>query len=294
MRNLIVFSAAVLMAGSASAQAINESFDTSSTGVFPPATWSETNTGTPEIWQDTSIAPIFAAPAGYSTFDAAGHGYTGFASIADSNLMTPVMDLSSFGAPELTYDGALGYANYMSHTSIYFGTSDIEVSTDGGVTYVSVWSEAAVADYYTPGITLDLTGSAANQAAVAISFRYQGEFAHEWVLDNVIVDNVGPAGPGLAVSGTCPGAMSLDASGMTVGGPVVFAYSLGGGSVTLPGGPCAGLTLAMNAPVQLGTVVADASGNASFAGNAPAAGCGVVLVVAVDGATCGGSNIVGI
>ncbi len=294
MKKALTLIAAAALVSSSQAQVLNESFDTSSTGVFPPATWSETNTATPEIWMDTSLAAIFAVPAGYSTFDAAGHGYTGFASIADSNLISPVMDMSSYGAPELTYDGGLGYSAYLSHTSIYFGTSDIEVSTDGGVTYASVWSEAAVADYFSPAITLDLSGSAANQASVAISFRYQGEFAHEWVIDNVIVDNLGPAGPGLAVSGTCPGAMSLDASGMTVGGPVVFGYSLSSGSVTIPGGACAGLTLAMSAPVQLGTVMADASGNASFAGNAPAAGCGVVIVIAVDGATCTGSNIVGI
>ena len=294
MKQVLQLIVAIALASPASAQALNEPFNTSSTGAFPPAGWTETNTGTPEIWVDTSAAALFAVPAGFPTADAAGHAYTGFGAFADSNLMSPAMNLSSSGAPELTYDGGLGYSSYMSHTSIYFGLSDIEVSTDGGVTFASVWSEAAVVDYWTPAITLDLTGSAANQASVVINFRYQGEFAHEWVVDNVIVDNVGPAGPGLAVSGTCPGVMSLDASGMTAAGPVVFGYSLGAGSVTIPGGACAGLTLAMAAPVQLGVVVADASGNASFAGNAPPNACGLVLVVAVDGATCTGSNIVGV
>ena len=294
MKKALTLITAVALASASQAQVLNEPFDTSTSGVFPPAGWTETNSGTPEIWVDTVGAAIFAIPAGFPTADAAGHAYTGFGNFADSNLMSPIMDLSSFGAPELTYDGGLGYSNYMSHTSIYFGLSDIEVSTDGGVTFASAWAEAAVADYWTPAITLDLTGSAANQASVGINFRYQGEFAHEWVVDNVIVDNVGPSGPGLAVSGSCPGVMSLDASGMTAGGPVVFAYSIGGGSVTIAGGPCAGLTLAMGAPVQLGIVVADGSGNASFSGNAPANACGVVLVVAVDGATCTGSNIVGI
>ncbi len=293
MKTLTSLFAVCILTAPAMAQAVNEPFDTSATGVFPPAGWTETNSGTPEIWQDTSVAPIFAVPAGFPTADAAAHGYTGFAAIADSNLISPVMDLSTYGAPELTYDAGLGYSAYMSHTSIYFGTSDIEVSTDGGVTFSSVWSEAAVADYWTPAITLDLTGSAANQASAAIRFRYQGEFAHEWVLDNVIIDNVAPAGPALAVSGTCPGSMQADASNMTAGGPVVFAWGFSG-SYTVAGGPCSGLTVPMAAPNQIGTAPADASGNASITGNAPASGCGTVSLVAVDGASCTASNTVGI
>ena len=66
MRQLLVISSALLMAGSASAQALNEPFDTSVTGNFPPTGWTESNTGTPEIWVDTSAALLFAVPAGFA------------------------------------------------------------------------------------------------------------------------------------------------------------------------------------------------------------------------------------
>ncbi len=285
MKIITSFFVVCILTAPAMAQAINEPFDTSSTGVFPPAGWTETNTGTPEIWGDTSATSIFAVPAGYPTADAAGHGYTGFAAIADSNLISPVMFLLLYGAPELTYDGGLGYSAYMSHTSIYFGTSDIEVSTDGGVTFSSVWSETAVADYWTPAITLDLTGSAANQPNVALRFRYQGEFAHEWVVDNVIVEDAGVYAPSLALLLSCPGSRQAVARHMTPGGPVVFAWGFSG-SHTVVGGSCAGLTVPMASPTTIGIRTANAAGSAMIYRNQPASACGNVFVVAIDGATC--------
>ena len=292
MKTLTSILAICAIAAPVSAQALNEPFDTSTSGAFPPAGWTETNSGTTEIWVDTSAAALFAVPAGYPTADAAGHAYTGFAAIADSNLMTPIMDLSTYGAPELTYDGGLGYSAYMSHTSIYFGLSDIEVSTDGGATYASVWAEAAVVDYWTPAITLDLTGSAANQAAVGINFRYQGEFAHEWVLDNVIVDNVAPSNPVLTT--TCspsPFGTTADADifGCTPNGPVAIAWGptgtyLHGGSI------CNGVALDIS-PVSKIVVFADSTGYVFASQIVPSTICGSGIgVQAVDGGTCAASN----
>jgi hypothetical protein len=290
MRNLLVFSSALLLAGSASAQALNESFDTSSTGLFPPTGWSETNVGAGEFWEDASTGffATLAADAGYHDYSLAGFP-------GDDMLIAPTMDLSSYGAPELTFDSEVLWTQWMAHhpTSISSGASDVEVSTDGGATWASMWQETATIDGYYPGQAADLS-SVANQAAVEMRFHYFGDDAHEWAIDNVVVDNVGPTGPGLSVSGTCPGVMSLDASGMTAGGPVVFAYSLTGGIFVVAGGPCAGLSVGMGLPVRLGTVIADGSGNASFSGNAPVNACGVVTVLAVDGPTCTSSNVVGL
>lgn len=99
--------------------------------------------------------------------------------------------------------------------------------------------------------------------------------------------------PALAISGSCPGPGSADASGMTPGGPVAFYYAIAAGSVTLPSGGCAGLTLPVSSPTQLGGFVnADAAGNASLAGTMQANHCGLVILGAVDIATCGATNTV--
>ena len=284
MKQVLQLIVAIALASPASAQALNEPFNTSSTGAFPPAGWTETNTGTPEIWVDTSAAALFAVPAGFPTADAAGHAYTGFGAFADSNLMSPAMNLSSSGAPELTYDGGLGYSSYMSHTSIYFGLSDIEVSTDGGVTFASVWSEAAVVDYWTPAITLDLTGSAANQASVVINFRYQGEFAHEWVVDNVIVDGLGPSGP--TVSVTCgAGLVDIQVNGCTPGGMVAIARGLAA-PYTHQGPICNSLIMGVGVTHRR-MVTADAGGTAVWNQPLNPVWCGSgIYIQAVDVATC--------
>jgi len=238
-----------------------------------------------EEWVDMSLTGFSGASAGSVTpFDAAGHDYTGIGIIADDRLETPILDLSSYGAPQLVYDGCLGWYNYMSHTSTYYGESDIEVSTDAGLTWTSIWQEAATANYYTVGIIEDLSAYA-NGASVMLGFHYAGEFAHEWGIDNVVVENVGPTGPTLALSGTCPGAITASASGMTPGGPVAIAYGLPGTTV-VPSGPCTGITVDVLAPTVLAIVNADASGNAALTGNAPGGACGTILVVAVDAATC--------
>ena len=149
--------------------------------------------------------PNSAISASFSTADAAHHGYDLFLGIvSDNRLETPDMDLSAYGAPELIYDGFCGWTGYMVHTGgAAIGASYIEVSTDAGATYTQIWQEAAVVDYATVGIVEDLAAYA-NQSQVRIAFHYEGEYAHEWGLDNVMVDNNGPTGPSLSISGSCP------------------------------------------------------------------------------------------
>jgi hypothetical protein len=292
MRNPLLASAILVFAAPASAQVLNETFDYSTTALFPPAGWSATTVTAPLEWLEASIAtPIYSVLLS----DAAAHDWSGTGTVCDSWLFAPTLDLSAHNAPELTFDSDVYYTQFMAHypTPAGSGTSDVEVSSDGGVTWTNEWTETAVIDQFYPGIQVDLSAYA-GMPSVDIAFVYGGDNGHDWGVDNVIVDNIGPTGPGLAVGGTCPGVMTLDASGMTPAGPVVFAYSLSSGSFTVPGGPCAGLTVPMASPVQLGTVIADGSGNASFSGSAPAAACGNVTTIAVDGVTCTASNPVGI
>ena len=296
MRFLTILSVGVLAAPLAAQNALSETFDYSSTSTFPPSGWSNVNNngGTYPGWEEPTLATT-SLNVSTLVVDAAGHDDFGGSSTCDNSLRAPSMDLSSFATPNAIFDAEVYYYIYMAHAIGSFGngTSDVELSTDGGVTWASEWSETAQSDGYYPGISIDLATYAGN-AAVEMQFHYFGDYAHCWSIDNVVVDNGGnPTGPGLSVSGTCPGVQNANASGMTAGGPVAFYYALAAGSTTIPSGGCAGLTLPVAAPTQLGGfVIADAAGNASLSGSSQPSHCGLVILGAVDVATCTGSNTV--
>ena len=291
MKTITSLLAICAIAAPASAQALNESFDYSTTAVFPPTGWMTTNNnaGAYVGFDEPAITPC---SVGTLTADCAGHDDFGSATTNDNSLHAPTMDLTGYGSAELNFDSDLGWGAFTTIGGAGNGTSDVEVSTDGGATWTSVWQETQGTTGYYPGQNADLSAYGGN-AAVDMRFDYFGDYAHAWAIDNVVVDNAVAPGPALAVSGTCPGALTADASNMTAGGPVVFAWGLSG-SLTLAGGPCAGLSLPVASTRHLATVAADASGNASITGNAPASACGSVILLAVDGASCTAANAVGI
>ena len=98
------------------------------------------------------------------------------------------------------------------------------------------------------------------------------------------------SGPVLSLSAPCPGPTSLDCANMTPGGPVVAGYSFSMTSSVLPSGACAGTTIPVTAPVLLFSGTADANGDISFAGNAPANACGLITVLAFDVLSCTATN----
>lgn len=295
MKRILSILAIAALPGVASAQALNEPFTYSTTGVFPPTGWTATNTNAPGAggeWVE-AFNTLYTFP-NLLVQDAAAHDYEYLSGITcDDTLDSPSINLSTYGSPELTFVSDVSWVAWMAHylpTPNSNGASNIFISTDGGTTFgPAVWSETTQFN----GVineTVDLSGVAANQAAVVVRFHYYGYDAHTWAIDDVIVDNVGPVGPSIALGGTCPGPMTVNASGMTAGGPVAFGYGSAGTTI-LPGGACAGATVPL-APgaTQLGILSADGSGNATLAGNAPPVACGNILVVAFDVATCTATN----
>jgi hypothetical protein len=99
-------------------------------------------------------------------------------------------------------------------------------------------------------------------------------------------------GPTITWSGTCPGPMTLTATGMTPGGSVYVVSSSGPGSAAVPSGPCAGPVSGLSpAGIRLRTTLtANGSGAASFSVTAGAGACGT-YVQALDVATCTFSNV---
>ncbi|MHC4837232.1 MAG: hypothetical protein ACYTF3_03470 [Planctomycetota bacterium] len=94
----------------------------------------------------------------------------------------------------------------------------------------------------------------------------------------------------LTIAGSCPGPITISVTGATPGAQVALAWSLNAGSSSVPGGACGGTALGLAAPNLLTILVADASGQAAFAANAPSSACGVFLQ-AVDLGACAASDV---
>ena len=99
-------------------------------------------------------------------------------------------------------------------------------------------------------------------------------------------------GPRMTVTGSCPGALTVDMSGLTPGGLVFVGYGTTPGSFVLPQSACAGATLGILAPSVLVQGVADANGDYGFTGNAPPFACGNVHLQAMDYSSCELTNVV--
>jgi hypothetical protein len=97
--------------------------------------------------------------------------------------------------------------------------------------------------------------------------------------------------PRLALSGSCPGTITLSFSGATPDGVVTLFGSHARGSTVLPpGGPCPGMALGLEGAALVDTARADASGAGSVAHVVRADRCGSFLQ-AVDVASCSAGNV---
>lgn len=157
-----------------------------------------------------------------------------------------------------------------------------------------VGSSVGIVWYVSPGTNSTYTGDHCD-----VTTRYGSQMNWQYLYNprdwcgTLHTEPAGPSGPALALSGVCPGPVTLDASNMTPGGPVAFYYALSAGSTTIPGGHCAGMVLPVTGPTQLGPFVnADGAGNASISGTAQPNHCGLVRVGAVDIGPCTPTNVI--
>jgi hypothetical protein len=97
------------------------------------------------------------------------------------------------------------------------------------------------------------------------------------LLANSLVFAAGDQGPALTIGGACPGAMTIDITGVSAGAPWALLLSGTEGAAVLPGGPCAG-TVSGLGDIRLGTRgVADAFGTAALSRPVPPDACGLNL-----------------
>jgi hypothetical protein len=169
--------AAAALAGSAFAQNtyLTEDFNG---GVMPPAGWTEGNNGVTLGWEIEA--------AGLGVLSASDHAFhDDFTGANDNYLMSPAMDLSAATAAFAFCDQGVTYSSWRDHHYV-------DVSLDGGLTFINVADDLS-ADGFSV-LNVDLAAYLGN-ASVNVSYHYTGDFASEWELDNVVVDDIGPPPP---------------------------------------------------------------------------------------------------
>ena len=164
-----------------------ESFDTTST----PAGWTIANAA------NTVGGWAFNDPGGRGNLTGGSGGFAivdsdfyGQGNSQDTQLISPVVDLSSQTAPAVAFD------TYFKPYSTSVG--DVDLSLDGGVTWANVshYTSSTVAGHQ----KIELA-QAAGKNTVRIRFHYTGTWAFYWQLDNVLLgtDTCDPVPGGLLV-----------------------------------------------------------------------------------------------
>jgi hypothetical protein len=162
---------ALLFASSAAAQQVFLDEDFSS-GVFPPAGWSETLLGNAPGWESSGSNTAF---------------HDDFFGNNNSHLLTPSLDLSSASDAWLHLTYGQRYARYRFSNSI-------EVTLDGGLTSTVLYDMDSLLSGGGQELHLQLDAWL-GQSSVQLSFHYIGDYANEWWLDRVGIDDqaAGPA-----------------------------------------------------------------------------------------------------
>jgi hypothetical protein len=171
MKSFLSLFTAVCCVGALSAQTtvLSEDFNAN---VVPPAGWTTQNL-------NASISAGWVSDLNGQAYHADESGV----GMCDNVLATPAMDLSGLTEAYLHMNTFMGYISYLDSQSV-------DVSTDGGVTWTLVWSDLGFND-----VSTDVDISAyAGQASVMLGFHYVGDYAHNTLIDNVLVDDVDPNG----------------------------------------------------------------------------------------------------
>jgi hypothetical protein len=272
--------------------ALQETFEFSVTGIFPPAGWTEvdlTGAGNPG-WQELGTAFC----TGMSSSDVAGHDAPGVGN-QETRLVSPVLDLSTFSAPRLQFH--TGGCNTWALTSSGQGYADdhfVEVSTDGGSTWTIVWTAftSGANGYEIRPEVIDLSNYA-GESQVQVGFRYIGSET-QWTIDTVIVVDAATGGS-LQLIGACGQPNSyLFVQNVTPLANIALLGSPSTGGRLYSSPACSVLASSLGAwPGILVTFkAATGFGTAEFTrpGGIPATACGK-FVQAFDMATCLPTNL---
>ena len=143
------------------------------TGTIPPSGWTEVNNGVSAGWEP-----------GFSNTAAWHDDYHG---ANDNSLLSPAFD--ALGITEMYLHGKQ-HQTYASWREDNF----IEVSLDGGLTFTLVYAETGGDNGSGMPMNTDLSAFV-GATGMQLNFRYIGDYANEWGLDDVIVNDSPPPPP---------------------------------------------------------------------------------------------------
>jgi N-acetylneuraminic acid mutarotase len=193
-----------------------ETFDSQTT---PPG-WSVINNTSAGGWVFNDPGNRGNQTGGSGGFAIVDDSYLGGAAL-DTELVSPVTDLSGVSDPSLSFDTE----------EFYWGsnTGTVDLSLDGGNTWNTVWTNPPGGMQATT-VSIPLP-QAANQSDVEIRFHFTGEFGWWWEIDNVLlgVQNCDPV-PGGLVAGQVTDANT----GQPLDGATVTSDSGGTRTTTAP------------------------------------------------------------
>jgi hypothetical protein len=179
---------------------VDENFNA---GVLPPG-WSVESSGTPpwKVFGGADPCGLFPGnqTGGSGSYAIVNSNCDGFLAQADTNLVTPPVDMTGVASPALHFSSDFTIVN---DGSPQLGTVDLSI--DGGAT----WTNVLTMDTSYPGPSLwDFPiPDAANQATVKVRFHYEGFWAWWWQVDDVL----------LGVPGGEPGSCEVGSGGLIVG-----------------------------------------------------------------------------
>jgi N-acetylneuraminic acid mutarotase len=168
---------------------ITETFDADAV----PSGWSVVNaSGTTGGWEFDDPGDLSNQTGGSGNFAV---GWTETGADEDTQLISPAVDMSQDTSPYVQFDSDL--AGYLGDVE------DVNVSTDGGQTWTTVWQSLGYQIVPGPDTVTVPLPMAAGQPQVQVEFVYDSDNGFFWEVDNVFLGNLTcPAQPGGLVEGT--------------------------------------------------------------------------------------------
>jgi hypothetical protein len=205
-----------------------------------------------------------------------------------------------FGLPSKTFLANSG------DSTLFCSYATPQASVSFGLHAFSGFPDTAIVDAYDSlGTLVDTTGPVNVPGPTTVPVTLTGPDIqrvvitgiYSWspIIDDNEFDTGTLCGLQLSIIGPCPGMNNVTVSGGVPGNLCFLGYATALGAYTVPGGPCAGTVLGLDASVTLvpgSPFVFDASGQVLFSAFVPAGACGAIYVQAMEDPSCCISNIV--
>jgi len=158
------------------------------TGDTPQDGWSvTTDGGAAHSWEfDGLLGNLTEGTGNFATADSYDNG----GAVVDGDFVSPVMDLTHQPSPNLKFDTA-----YLPDDG---SVAEVDLSTDGGTTWSSVWNPGDNVVWQTVSVALT---QAAGKSDVRLRFHFDGAGETLWQLDDITVGSCAKVGGGI-VEGT--------------------------------------------------------------------------------------------